>query len=319
MKRRPSVPGLLAVACLIAVLGLAGCATASRWVGMTQPDPALAKIAGQLAALEADPQVARFAPDALHDAIAAVEAAQHARGGEAHAKHLAFVAAKRVEIARMLTDIQIERGNYERLLAQRNAMGGGDKYITTLAQDAIGTQGVPKQLPPVAEGQVRQASADAATPPDEVAARRAEEPGRATATAAVPPAPSPPIPPPPAASSPAPGVVTAGEPAPPVRAAPRAAPHGTVAPAAGVLMSFTATDFDGRGRVTAAARDRMYDLLPKFVQRPKAKIIVSGGNAAQVAGVHAQLLGFGVPAWRLVVRTGSGPVTVSMTGAPEVP
>ncbi|TAM09798.1 MAG: DUF4398 domain-containing protein [Nevskiaceae bacterium] len=295
MRANSALQGLLlAAACVTAAAGLNGCASTSRLMGLTQPDPAMVKVTGQLAQLQADPQVAQFAPDALHDAVAAVDAAQHAGGGEAHARHLAFMAEKRVEIARMLTDIQVQRGNYERLLAQRNAMGGGDRYITTLAQDSVATLGTPAAIAAAADG-------SAATTPEP--------------EAAVPAAPAPP-------PQPTPEVAVAVKPALPKTAAPLkptavspAASAPVDAPlSADVLMRFAAADFDGHGHITDATRDRMYDLLPKFVRAPKARITVSGGNSAQVAGVRNQLLNFGVPTWRLATAKGSGPVAVSMKG-----
>lgn len=306
---RPCV-AVLAVSCAATVFMLSGCATASRWVGITQPDPLAAKAAAQLATLQADPQVAQLAPQALLDAVDAVHDAQHPSDGKEHAHHLAFVAEKRVQIARAITDLKTQHAAYEALLAQRNAMGGGDASITTLAQAMPAPASAPESAPtPV------QSPPSATTSPAESAPVPERTPPMRPVAPSIEVAPSPPI----AASatgaqaaSPSAPIATV-EPGNPASSAPAAAAGN------GALMTFAATDFDAQGRLASAARDAMYDLLPKFVRAPKAKIVVSGANAAHVTVVRAQLQAFGVPPWRLAERHAGERVTIFMEGATPAP
>ncbi|HEU0195664.1 MAG TPA: hypothetical protein VFQ88_00435 [Nevskiaceae bacterium] len=266
---------------LAIAMTLSGCATTSRMLGITQPDPLAAKAALQLQKLQADPQVAQRAPDALLAAVDAVHAAQHPGGGAWYAHHLAFVAAKRVQIARALTTASEQHQAYRALVAKRDSLGGGNSSIATLAQQ-------PVALPP----------------PTVVAATPLPQPPAAVA------APTPSSPPPKlvAAST----LPTAPEPEP--EPEPEPAIKGPFSGTHGALLLMPASSFTARERLTSGARDALYQLLPSLAQFPQAKILITGPVAGHVAAVHKQLVDFGVPEWRLTEQHGGDAVEIRFQG-----
>lgn len=110
----------------------------SACASIVSPSPTLTQAEKNLQTLRADPTIARWAPNELAQAEQAVENARWAYGGPLHVQHLAFMAEKQVEIAQAAANANREESGYKALLAKRNAMGGGNDSITTLAQNTIG-------------------------------------------------------------------------------------------------------------------------------------------------------------------------------------
>lgn len=264
-------------------LALCACATTSP------PAPMAGKADQQLQALRQDPQVAKWAPDALADAEAAVQRAQHPDGGQQAAQHLAFMAEIRVQIAKAAARANREQAAYKALQAQRDAIGtaGGNDSITTLSQTVMGDSTVATPIAPSAQPTPLPGSpAAASSPPSHPAAPAAATTDATSAPAAV--------------------------------ATATSAPEPAV-PASGALLTLQRSDFRGTALRTAA-RAAVRGLLPQLVQAPSRQVVVSGTDTAQLSAVRQVLADTGLPAWRLQTRRdGTAGVSIGLGGTVSTP
>lgn len=272
------------------VLALGACATTAP------PSPLLTKAEDGLQSLRSDPQVTQWAPDELKDAEQAVKDARDPDGGPAEADHLAFMAQKRVEIAKASAFANREEAAFEALIAKRDAIGtpGGNDSITTLSQNVIGTT-----PPPIPIGSDAQNGAPApASRPKPVARLR----------------PSPPIPAPHQQMAQRSTRVPAQAPQPD---AVEPAPSHTDGDS---LLSLQASDFKGGSRLTPSANRAVHSLLTDLVQQPSRTVLISGASRAQLEAVRHSLSEVGVPEWRLRMQVTSAPgVSVDFGGQVSTP
>jgi hypothetical protein len=108
---------------LAAALLLAGCKTTLGTLGIdTRPaakDPGADKARSELAALQADPDLASRAPAAIKEAQDAVNAAEVPQSNPVLASHLAYMAQRKVATARALAESRQAEDHLNSLRAQR--------------------------------------------------------------------------------------------------------------------------------------------------------------------------------------------------------
>lgn len=264
----------------IATLALSGCSLFADLSNHTslpnplailiKPGPQATKAAAQLKALQADPQATRYAAPELKDAAAAVHDALHAYGSGWRAKHLAFVAEKRIQIAQATTAIAVQQQAYKTLVAKRDALK--QAAATRAQQLARAGEPVTHPMPVIAPAQ----------PPKKV---ETESAAPATAPA-----------PPPQPAQPAQVAQAASLPAQePASSTPFSGTHGA-------LLTIEDSSFDSHDQLTASGRDALYGLLRGLAHYPQAGVIVRGPVKARVQSVIKQLEAFGVPAARLIAQ-----------------
>jgi len=108
---------LRAVAGLLAIGLIAGCGNV--------PSPALEEARMRVQAAQDDPQVLRYAPDALDEAVAALERAEAARAaaaGREEVGHLSYIAERRVDIAEALAQEKAAQEQIQQAGPRRTAV-----------------------------------------------------------------------------------------------------------------------------------------------------------------------------------------------------
>ncbi|MDB5985265.1 MAG: OmpA/MotB domain protein [Nevskia sp.] len=96
------------------------------------------RVSGQLAALQADPQLAaRVPPQALVDARAALSSAERAQNDPTSGPHLLYLADRKVQLARALAETAAAQEQYQQLAAQRSPNAGSGAIGTTTITPAI--------------------------------------------------------------------------------------------------------------------------------------------------------------------------------------
>ena len=81
-------------------------------------DPAADRVSAELGQLEADPQLANRAPQALKDAQDAVNAAEQPQKDPALSAHLVYIAERKVQTARALAEAQVAEEQLKMLQGQ---------------------------------------------------------------------------------------------------------------------------------------------------------------------------------------------------------
>jgi hypothetical protein len=124
----------------LAALLLAGCKTIGFDGRAAAKDPAADQAQSELAGLQADPDLASRAPAAIKEAQDAVSAAEVPQSDPVLASHLAYMAERKVQIARALAESRQAEDQLDSLRAQR---------ATQPAAVTIAPNGAPVvQLPP---------------------------------------------------------------------------------------------------------------------------------------------------------------------------
>lgn len=103
------------IAALAATLFMAGCATTTPL-----PDGA-AEVRAKLTALQSDPALAGGAPVAIKDAEIAVRRAEEASAGSDHARHLVYIADRKVDTARARAESRLAEDQREILRAEQES------------------------------------------------------------------------------------------------------------------------------------------------------------------------------------------------------
>lgn len=115
MSLRSASAGCLAT--LVASMAIAACG--SFKLDETQ---ALRDARQQLAEAKRDPDVRRYGGVFLNDAEQTLDRARYARADPAQAKHLAYLAKRKIEIAQSITGLQVAAGNLQ-ALAEKSVAG----------------------------------------------------------------------------------------------------------------------------------------------------------------------------------------------------
>lgn len=246
----------------------------------TSHDVLANKAAAQLKTLQANPQAVQVAPGELAAAAQAVDAALHPNGGVWNAKHLAYVAEKRVQIAQTTVDIATQQATYKKLVAHRDALKKAQ--ASAPSETPVTHPFVPVPAPaPVTK-----------IPPQTAAPSTPPTPQTPQQTAAIAPAAS--------ASPPATGMP---------------APY---AGTRGALLTLPPSRFDAHDQLTSTGRDALYGLLKALARYPQANVLVRGSVPARVKAVADQLTRFGVPAARVKQQHNTDEaVTIRFENTPE--
>ena len=104
-----------ALAC--ASLALAACGLTPALVPVH--DPGGARVRAELAALEADPALAGRAPEAMKEAQDAVQAAEAGQSDADLARHLVYLADRKVQTARALAEAEVAQDRLNTLREQQ--------------------------------------------------------------------------------------------------------------------------------------------------------------------------------------------------------
>jgi outer membrane protein OmpA-like peptidoglycan-associated protein len=101
---------------LLMILVSAACTTAPK------QDLALQQVRGQLEDLEADQELAGYAPMALNEAERALRQAETATGDDTQRIHLVYMADRKIQIARAAAQTAMLNAEYQKLGEERSAM-----------------------------------------------------------------------------------------------------------------------------------------------------------------------------------------------------
>jgi hypothetical protein len=222
---------------------------------------------------------------------------------QAQARQQAETAALRDHLASAQTDARQQEAAYLRLKAKRDALGGGNDSVTTLAS-LVGPGGnaTPQAVtenapPPQDQTAAEPPAAPAAAAPTTVASAAPEAPAAETPPAA---------PPPEEASS---GAAPPAPPQGPPQGPPQPPPNQPSPAQMQKIMRHSgrpgdqiakidASCFSGN-RLNAHGHQVLSALLPVLVEHPHHRILVSSVKVPRIHAVHQALVGMGVPTWRV--------------------